>query len=96
MFFLMTFLYYKCRIHKRFCPHSVSRTLFMHISVPNPNLASESVPTQTIIISHQIMVDISTPHICLNESTSNSSKLYFDDHNMTIDHQYVEFATRWS
>jgi hypothetical protein len=31
---------------KRFCPHSVSRILLMHIPPPNPNLlASESIPT---------------------------------------------------
>jgi hypothetical protein len=33
-------------IHKRFCPHSVSKILPMHIPAPNPNLfTSESIPT---------------------------------------------------
>jgi hypothetical protein len=33
-------------IHKRFCPHSVSRILPMHIPAPNPNLfASKSILT---------------------------------------------------
>jgi hypothetical protein len=43
-------LHFQCYIygiHKRFCPHSVSRILSMHILAPKPNLfASESIPTK--------------------------------------------------
>jgi hypothetical protein len=45
----------------------------MHIPAPNPNLASEIVPTQTTITSHQTMVDISTPYVCISESTSKNN-----------------------